>query len=856
MSLKYEGRRLMTTLWQDLRYGARMLIKHKGLTIIAVLSLALGIGANTAVFSLVDAVLLKSLPVKEPEQLAQFKWLAGSGIRTFRYEGSARTDEATGLRINTSFLQQNFEQFRQQQSALSELFAFAELEQVNANVDGQAEVASGLVVSGGYFTGLGVQPVLGRAITAEDDKLNAPAVAVISHRYWERRFSADPAAIGKQINLNNAAFTIIGVTPQEFAGVMGRGNAPDLTIPLMAEPLVRGNNTNLNQQGLWWLLLMGRLKPGATLEQARAELEPVFRRTAFENLRRPANQAQATSVATQDYPRLAVEPGRRGDTHWGWYQRQSLYLLMAVVGLVLLIACVNVANLLLARAAERQKEIAVRLALGARRFRLMRQLLTESVLLAVAGGALGLLFALWGRDLLLKLRFSGQEMSSLQTGLNGRVLAFTFAVSVLTGLLFGLAPAWRATRVDLTPALKDAGRGSAGLSRSWLSKSLVVAQVALSLLLLIGAGLFLRTLNNLQHVAPGFNTQNLLLFRIDPRLSGYQGERLAQLYQRMFDRIEATPGVRSVTFSRHPLLAGSSGRRGFYPAWQNADRDNPRPANIHIVRANFFETMEIPVQLGRSLSPRDDASAPSVVVINQTLARRFFPDENPVGKRIRFNPDRPDEVEIIGVAQDAKYTSLRDEIPPTIYVPWLQILPGLGQMNFEVRTAGDPTNFLAAIRQAVREVDGNLPLFDVKTQVEQASQSLAQERLFAALLSFFGALALALAALGLYGVLAHSVAQRTKEIGVRMALGAEARHVLRLVIGQGMLLVCVGVAAGLILAFWLTKWLSGWLYDVGATDPLTYGAIALLLTVVALLACWIPARRATKVDPMIALRCE
>jgi predicted permease len=846
----------MTTLWQDLRYGTRMLIKHKGLTVIAILSLALGIGANTAIFSLVDVVLLKSLPVKEPEQLVQFKWLAGSSFRTFRYEGSARTDEVTGLRINTSFLQQNFEQFRQQQNALSELFVFAELEQVNANVDGQAEVASGLVVSGGYFTGLGVQPALGRAITAEDDRSAAPAVVVLSHRYWERRFGANPAVIGKQINLNNAAFTIIGVTPQEFAGVMGEGNAPDLTIPLMMESLVRGNNTNLNQQGLWWLLMMGRLKPGATMEQARAELETVFQRTAFENMTRPANQTQAAPTAPQDYPRLDVQPGRRGDTHWSWYQRQSLYLLMAVVGLVLLIACVNVANLLLARAAERRKEIAVRLALGAGRFRLVRQLLTESVLLAVAGGALGLLFALWGRDLLLKLRFSGQEMSSLQTGLNGRSLAFTFAVSVLTGLLFGLAPAWRATRVDLTPALKDTGRSSFGHSRSWLSKSLVMAQVALSLLLLIGAGLFLRTLSNLQHVAPGFNTQNLLLFRVDPRLNGYQGERLAQLYQRMFDRIEAVPGVRSVTFSRHPLLAGSSGRRGFYLAGQNADRNNPRPANIHIVRANFFETMEIPVPLGRSLSPRDDASAPSVVVINQTLARRFFPDENPVGKRIRFNPDRPDEVEIIGVAQDAKYTSLRDEIPPTIYAPWLQILPGLGQMNFEARTAGAPTSFLAAIRQAVREVDANLPLFDVKTQVEQASQSLAQERLFAALLSFFGALALALAALGLYGVLAHTVAQRTKEIGVRMALGAEARHVLRLVIGQGMLLVCVGIAAGLILAYWMTKWLSGWLYGVGGADPLTYGAIALLLAAVALLACWIPARRATKVDPMIALRCE
>jgi predicted permease len=845
----------MATLWQDLRYGARMLIKHKGLTVIAILSLALGIGANTAIFSLVDAVLLKSLPVKEPAALVQFKWLASSGFRGYSYDGSSRTDEKTGLRLNTSFPQQTFDQFRAQQNVLTELFAFATLEQVNANVGGQSEVASGSAVSGGYFTGLGVQPVIGRLISVEDDASTAPAVVVLSHRYWERRFGANPAVIGEQISLNNAAFTIIGVTPKEFPGTLGRGNAPDLTIPLMMEPLIRGNNTSLNQQGLWWLLLMGRLKPGATSEQAHAQLEPIFQRTALENFRRP-NQAQAEPISPQDYPRLVVAPGRRGDTDWGWYQRQSLYLLMTVVGLVLLIACTNVANLMLARAAERQKEIAVRLALGARRWRLVRQLLTESVLLAVAGGALGLLFALWGRDLLLSLRFPGQEMSSLQTGLDWRVLAFTLAVSLLTGLLFGLAPSWRATRVDLAPALKDTGRRSSGSARSLLSKSLVVAQVALSLLLLIGAGLFLQTLRNLQHVAPGFTTQNLLLFRVDPRLSGYRSQRLADLYQRMFERIEAVPGVRSVTFSRHPLLSGSLGTRDFDVVGRPADRNNRPSAYLHIVRANFFETMELPIQLGRSLSPRDDANVPRVVVINQALVRRFFPGENPIGQRLRFGPSQSEEAEIVGVAQDAKYTSLRAEVPPTLYTSWLQEISRLGQMNFEVRTTGDPASFVAAIRQAVREVDSNLPLFDVKTQVEQVSRSLAQERLFAALLSFFGLLALALAALGLYGVLAHSVAQRTQEIGIRMALGAEERHVLRLIIRQGMLLVCVGIAVGLVMAYWLAQLLSRWLYGVGVTDPMTFSMVAVLLAVVALLACYLPARRATKVDPMVALRHE
>ncbi len=846
----------METLIKDIRYGVRMLLKHKSLTSVAILSLALGIGANTAIFSLVDAVLLRSLPVKAPEQLVQLKWLAPKGFGSFSYDGSSRTDEVTGLRLNSSFPQRTFEEFRANHDVLTDLFASAQLEQVNANVDGSAEVASGLVVSGGYFGGLGVSPVLGRMIMPEDDNAGAPAVVVLSHSYWQRRFGANAAVVGKQINLNNAAFTIVGVTPPEFAGATGSGSAPDLTIPLMAEPLVTGNNTSLNQQNLWWLVLMGRLRPGATAAQAQAQLEAVFLSTALASRDQPTNQNQAEPLASQDHPRLTVLSGRRGDTDPGLRQRQSLFLLMAVVALVLLIACTNVANLLLARAAERQKEIAVRLALGAGRWRLMRQLITEAMLLALAGGALGLIFANWGRDLLLKLRFPGQELLPFQTGLDWRIFAFAVSISLLTGLLFGLVPAWRATRLELTPTLKEAGHGSAGYSRSRLTKTLVVAQVALSLLLLIGAGLFLRTLRNLQHVAPGFNTQNLLLFRVDPRLSGYQNEKLTALYERLFARIEAVPGVRSVSFSRHPLLAGSRGSRSFYPAGQPADTNNPPEANLHIVRSNFFETMELPIQLGRGLTSRDDAAAPRVAVVNQTMARRFFPNENPVGKRFSFDPEKPGQIEIVGLVQDAKYTSLRDDIPPTVYTSWLQEGRRVGQMNFEVRTIGEPAASLAAIRQAVREVDSNLPLFDVKTQVDQVAQSLGQERLFASLLTFFGVVALALAALGLYGVLANSVAQRTREIGIRMALGANMRNVLRLIVGQGMRLVLVGLAIGLLLSFWLTKLLAGWLYGVGVTDPLTFGVIAGLLFLVALGACFIPARRATKVDPLVALRYE
>jgi predicted permease len=536
----------------------------------------------------------------------------------------------------------------------------------------------------------------------------------------------------------------------------------------------------------------------------------------------------------------------------------SLYLLLAVGGLVLLLACTNVANLLLARATGRQKEIAVRLALGAGRGRLLRQLLTESALLALAGGAGGVLLALWGRDLLLRLRFPGQEMTALQTGvtaLDWRLLAFTLVAALLTGLLFGLAPAWQATRVDLTPTLKETGRSSRGQARSRMSRALVVAQVALSLLLLVGAGLFIRTLRNLQQINTGFEAQNMLLFRVDPRLSGYQSEQIKSLYQRLFASLEAVPGVQAATFSRHPLLAGSSGSRPFFVAGKNNSPTAPTTVYVHIVRANFLDAMNIPVLRGRGLHERDNAQAPKAVVINQTLARRLFPNQDPVGQRVGFNAESAGQVEIVGVAQDAKYDSLRKDVTPTVYVPWLQE-SRVGQMNFEVRTAGDPALFLSAIRQAVREVDGNLPLFDVKTQVEQAAQSLAQERLFAALLSFFGLLALLLAALGMYGVMAHSVAQRTQEIGIRMALGAQPRDVLSLVIEQGMRLAVPGVVIGLAGAYAATRLITSFLYGVRASDWPTYGLIAALLLAVALLACWIPARRAAKVDPLVALRHE
>jgi len=866
----------MQTLWQDLRYGARMLLKQKGLTAIAVLSLALGIGANTALFSVVDAMLLKKLPVKDPDRLALFKSTAPLEFSVGSYTGNSGRD-ASGQRVMTSFPYQSFRLFREQPGALSDVFAFGNVS-LNVNADGQADVASGQAVSGNYYAGLGVQAMIGRVITDEDDKAGAGPVAVISHRYWQRRFGGNAAVVGKQINLNNIAFTVIGVTPPGFDGAMQAGSTQDVSIPIAWEPQlhVERDRSRMSGAGVWWLRIMGRLKPGATLEQARAQLESIFHQSVVEH--RTARQTQAQSqggapikaLEPKDYPRLALDLGSRGEMNTRRDYAPSLYMLLGVVGLVLLIACANVANLLLTRAASRRKEIGVRLALGASRWRLIRQLLTESVLLAGLGGALGVLFAVWIKDGLLAVDdWGGRGMRALDPQLDWRVLGFTLALSLLTGIIFGIVPAWRATKVDLTPALKDNARGSSAASRSLLSRSLVVAQVALSLLLLIGAGLFLRTLLNLQRVEPGFNTRNLLLFGVQPGLIGYKDEKLAQLYQQMSERLEAVPGAQAVTFSRMTLLAqGTSSRSVYLRGALSAPPDaegrikSSGDGHIHQVRENFLEAMEIPLLAGRAFQPSDDAKAPKVAVVNQTFANKYFPNENPVGKRFTFDTKKPDEIEIIGLAKDAKYARQRDEIPPTVYSSWRQELRGMSGATFEVRTAGDPNAAVAAIRQAVREVDGNLPLSDIKTQVEQADETLRMERLFAKLMSLFGLLAQQLASIGLYGVMAYSVSQRTNEIGIRMALGASQRDVLKMVLRQGLALTLIGVGLGLAGAYVLTRYLESWmnltrmLYGVKVSDPLTYGVIAVLLTVVALAACFVPAWRATKVDPMVALRCE
>lgn len=847
---------------RDIRYAAQMLLKHPGFTAIAVLTLALGVGANTALFSVVDAVLLKKLPVKDPDRLVLFKatW-NGEKFGTGGYNGTNPTDPDTGLTTGTSFPTQTLAHFRQEQSVVSDVFGFSPLP-LNLNAGGQAEVVNGQVVSGNYFTALGVPAVVGRTITDADDNAAVTPVAVLSHKFWTKRFGSDPSVVGRQVNINSVAFTIIGVTPQGFLGTSNVGSEQDISIPLAWERQVAGEESNQLGAGIWWLRVMGRLQPSATLAQAEAALAGPFQQSVLEH--RAGRQARAReplrNVDPKDLPHLGVVSGSQGEMDARTGFATPLHLLIGVVALVLLIACANVANLMLVRGAWRKKEIAVRLALGASRGRLIRQLLTESVLLATVGGALGVIFAMWIKNgLLIVADWGGREMSALEPQLDLRVLAFTLGLSFLTGLVFGILPAIRATDLDLTPTLKDTGRSSSALGRSWLSKSLVVVQVSMSVLLLIAAGLLIRTLRNLEHVEIGFNANNLLLFDVDPSLIGYKDEKLVALYEQASKRLEAVPGVQSVTFSRNALLSfGATTTSVFLPGEVGSDgKPSESEAKLHRVRENFLATMETPLLMGRNLSPQDDAKAAPVAVVNQSFAKAHFPNESPIGKRFSFGSDNLNEIEIVGLAADAKYTSQRDEIQPTVYQSWRQSLPR--GVVFEVRTTGDPLSLVGSIRAAMSEVDRNLPLSEIRTQTQQADQTLAIERMFAKLLALFGLIAQQLAAIGLYGVMAYAVSQRTQEIGIRMAVGADRRQVLLMVVRQGMTLTVIGIAIGLGVAYVLTTYLqslTGMLFGVEARDPATFAVIAVGLGLVALVACLVPARRATKVDPLRALRYE
>ena len=851
----------LENLFGDLRYALRMLWRNPSFSAVVIVILALGIGANTALFSLVNAALLKSLPVRDPDQLVLLSFVADAAKEPYLgYDGN--DSEKGGEIEGTSFLYSTFEQLREHHEGLSAVAGFARIEQLDVVVSGHAEIASGQYVSGNYYAMLGVPAGRGRLFTDADDNPGAPAGAVITWQYWQRRFGGDPRAIGMAVTIDNLPFTIIGVTPPGFVGTGQMGQPADVSIPLALEALLDAPRPMLRQPAEWWVILMGRLLPGITREQAQARLTPTFQQSTTESLKLASVgwKNKPTTLGAADYPGVHVGPGAQGEMNARSRYRLPLIVLTIVVGLVLLIACINVASLLLARSAARQQEIAMRFALGARRSRVVRQLLTESLLLSSIAGGMGLLLAYWGKALLAGWAPWGN--GKITPPVDERVLEFTLALTVLTGILFGIAPALRSTSSAFVSGLKRTSGATARSRKSLTGSTLLAAQVAISLVLVIAAGLFLRTLHNLNSVNLGFDRDNLLLFRVKPQTNGYDAPRTEQLYGRMLERLRAAPGVRGVALSRHPLLAQSQRASTIVIQGKTKEGDS---VQVNIVSPSFFATMRIPVLAGRSLSENDTGASPKVAVVNEMFVRKYFPGESPVGQRfslprgVRGQPGFQEvDWQIVGVSSDTKYTDVRSEVHPTIFQSYRQE-PTL-QSNFEVRFSGDEGVAAQAIRDAVHDVDASLPIFDVRTQIEQADESTAQERLFARLSSSMSLLALLLAAIGLYGTMSYAVVRRTQEIGIRMALGAQQGDVLWMVLRETLMLVLVGVVVGVPLALSAShaarSVMASLLFGVKANDPATMVIAVLVLGGVALLAGLLPAWRAAKTDPMVALRAE
>jgi predicted permease len=850
-------------LWRDLRYAVRLLRVSPAFTLVAALSLALGVGANTAIFSLVNEFLLRSLPVTAPDQLVLFRLVEGVDGRMSRAgENNSSIDPATGRSASTSFSLLMLDRFRAELAArrhgagLSEMFAFAPISQPHVLVDGEPEIAaSAQLVSGSYYTGLGVPAYLGRTFTADDDKASAPPVAVITFRYWDTRFGRDPGAVGKTIAVNRVPMTIVGVTPPGFVGAAQAGESPDVSVPLAHYLRVQPTREDRREPWYWWLRIMGRLAPGATAAQVRAELEPIFQEAAREGWL--AGRSRDTVPRPMpNTPTLGVDSGAQGETNLRRQYAKSLYTLLGLAGLALVAACANVANLLLARGAARRREIAMRMALGASRGAIIRQLFVESLLLASAGTLLGAGFAWWGRGLLLTLRPFGNTTVVLDLPIDVRVIGFTAAAAVATAILFGLAPALRASRVNLTTEFQGSARTLGGGSRSRLSQALMVVQVALSLVLLVGTGLFVRTLRNLQSIDAGFNRRDLVMFQVEATAAGYDRDRFDALHVRLQERLEKIPGVHAVTFSRVALLSRVRQNNRITVTGLTPPADATFGVNVNGLAPNFFDTMGLPIVLGRGFSDRDTASAPNVVVVNQALARKYFGGEDPIGREIvhNYGPFETVRSQVIGVAADAKYADLRSPVPPTMYVAAAQ-RPG-GEANFALRVTVPPGGVFNAIRAAVREIDPSLPVLNLRTLDEQIDRLHGQERLFARLSGFFGMLALGLASVGLYGLMSYATLQRTNEIGLRIALGARPARVVAMMLGESLALVGVGIAAGIGGAWASSRLVASMLYGLSLADPVTYLSVAAVLVAVALLASFLPALRASRVDPMTALRAE
>jgi predicted permease len=848
----------------DLRYGLRVLAHAKGWTIVVVLSLALGIGANTAIFSAVNGLLLKSIPVRDPETLVRLRNAGRNDMATSTSDYGYSDKDALGRDVRTTFSDPMFQQLQAANRTLSEMIACAPAGQLNVVVDGRADIASAFVSTGNYYQMLGISAQLGRTIVPDDDRADAPAVALLSMKYWRSRFGSDANVVGKVVTMNGVPVTIVGVLPAEFTGIQRPlGELSDVSVPLALDrqltqepggPRPSETRSRLDQPTYWWLQVMGRLKPGTTPEQVQANFDGVFQATARAGLASylasltEQERGFARNRERSEVPSLRADSGARGIYDPPASELRAASILSAVVVLVLLLVCANVANLLLSRSTVRTREISVRLSIGATRWRLIRQLLTESLLLSTIGGVLGVLVGYWGRRLL-----PGAETARGHE-LDWRVLLFVIAVTAITGLAFGIAPALRATRLNVSAALKDSSR-SVVASRSLLGKLLLVVQVAISLVLLIGAGLFLRTLQNLRTVDVGFNPQNLVLFRVSPGLLRYDEARYRLLYDRLLAELRTAPGVHGATVSNVMPLSGSVNSSGVHIQGR-APTPGQRGDSMNrmVAGPDFFETIGLPLQTGRTFTDRDNETAPKVAIINEAAARKFFPGENPLGRRFGGSVETSGETEIVGVVRDAKYSQVREPPPPTMYIPHRQT--PLPRAVFEVRTTTDPVATVGAIREAVRRVDPNLPIQDVFTQMEQVERRMEQEKLFARAYALFGTLALVIAAVGLFGVMSYSVSRRTNEIGIRMALGAQRGHVLGQIMRESMVLVIAGVVVGVAIALGTGRSIAALLFGLEPTDAATIFVALTLMLIVAALAGYLPARRASRVDPMVALRYE
>jgi predicted permease len=830
----------METLRQDLTYALRTLRRNPGFTAVVVLTLALGIGANSAIFTVLDQILLRQLPVQKPEELVM---LDGPGP----FSGRTHNDH--------TFSYPMYRELRDRNQGFTGVLARFPTS-ITLTHEGQSQRADLEVVSGNYFEVLGVRPALGRLLTQDDDRApGAHPVVVLGHGFWSRRFAGSPAVLNQVVRVNGTTMTVVGVAPRGFVGT-DVASAPDLFVPMMMKAAVTPTWDDLENRRSRWLNILARLKPGTTAAQAEPALNVLYAQILQDDFKVMPATASATFRERFLAKKLTVLPGLKGHSYVREDLSTPLVVLMGMVGLVLLIACANVANLLLARASFRQKEIAVRLALGAGRRRIVGQLVTESLVLAILGGAAGLVLAAWTSDLLVRSLPFESLTRALTTGPDLRVVGFTFAVALSTGLFFGLVPAWQASRPALTSTLKNESTTvTAGHPRARLRKGLVVAQVAFSLLLLIGAGLFTRSLANLRSLDPGFQADQLLTFAVDPSLNGYEQPHIRSLVAQLQERLAALPGVRAASFAEMAPMTDNTNRSTVVlPGYTPQEGEDMSP-NVNRIGPGFLSTLGMPLVNGREFTAADGDSAPKVAVINETMARKHFPGRNPIGERFGWGRDKVIDIEIVGIVKDAKYANLRDEVPRFVYVPFAQSKE-LGHSTFYVRTQGDAATLGQAARDLVRQTDAALPVFDLKTMRAQVEESLFVERAVAMLSASFGVLATLLAAVGLYGVMAYTVGQRTREFGIRVALGAERRRILWLVLREVAVLAAIGVALGLPSAWGLGRLLQSQLYGLTPNDPVTLGTAVLVIGAAAALAGFIPARRATRVEPMIALRYE